>query len=309
MNLRYAAIVVTYNRKKKLVKALNSLLNQTIRPKHIVLIDNCSTDGTEELLKQEGLLSNKIIAYHKMQKNYGGSGGFYYGVKEAMKYDDIDFVSFSDDDAYFKNNFFEQISLAQSQYEDCSAFCGTVKYANGDIQLDHRRKITNHNWIKEQQFEIVDYSSNFYIDTFSFVGAVIKMDVLREIGLPHKDYFIYYDDTEYSLRVREKGKVINISSAEIIHDIVKKKVQTGNLISWKNYYELRNSILMKKQHSTWKLLNLYFYYRQLHMYWYILTTNTFKGEKKRALFAYSHGFHDAMKEITGKVEPFSPGNF
>lgn len=309
MNLHYAAIVVTYNRKKKLVKALNSLLNQTFSPKHIILIDNCSTDGTEELLKQEGLLSNKIIAYHKMQKNYGGSGGFYYGVKEAMKYDDIDFVSFSDDDAYFKNDFFEKVSMAQSQYKDCSAFCGTVKYANDDIQLDHRRKITNHNWLKEQQFEIVDYSSNFYVDTFSFVGAVIKMDVLREIGLPHKDYFIYYDDTEYSLRVREKGKVINISSAEIIHDIVKKKVQTGKLISWKNYYELRNSILMKKQHSTWKLLNLYFYYRQLHMYWYILTTNTFKGEKKRALFAYSHGFHDAMKGITGKVEPFSPGNF
>ena len=253
MNLHYAAIVVTYNRKKKLVKALNSLLNQTFSPKHIILIDNCSTDGTEELLKQEGLLSNKIIAYHKMQKNYGGSGGFYYGVKEAMKYDDIDFVSFSDDDAYFKNDFFEKVSMAQSQYKDCSAFCGTVKYANGDIQLDHRRKITNHNWLKEQQFEIVDYSSNFYVDTFSFVGAVIKMDVLREIGLPHKDYFIYYDDTEYSLRVREKGKVINISSAEIIHDIVKKKVQTGKLISWKNYYELRNSILMKKQQSTWKL--------------------------------------------------------
>ncbi|HJF47532.1 MAG TPA: glycosyltransferase [Limosilactobacillus oris] len=309
MNLHYAAIVVTYNRKKKLVKALNSLLNQTVSPKHIILIDNCSTDGTEELLKQEGLLSNKIIAYHKMQKNYGGSGGFYYGVKEAMKYDDIDFVSFSDDDAYFKNDFFEKVSMAQSQYKDCSAFCGTVKYANGDIQLDHRRKITNHNWLKEQQFEVVDYSSNFYVDTFSFVGAVIKMDVLREIGLPHKDYFIYYDDTEYSLRVREKGKVINISSAEIIHDILKKKVQTGKLISWKNYYELRNSILMKKQHSTWKLLNLYFYYRELHMYWYILTTNTFKGEKKRALFAYSHGFHDAMKGITGKVEPFSPGNF
>ncbi len=70
MNLHYAAIVVTYNRKKKLVKALNSLLNQTFSPKHIILIDNCSTDGTEELLKQEGLLSNKIIAYHKMQKNY-----------------------------------------------------------------------------------------------------------------------------------------------------------------------------------------------------------------------------------------------
>ena len=309
MNLHYAAIVVTYNRKKKLVKALNSLLNQTVSPKHIILIDNCSTDGTEELLKQEGLLSNKIIAYHKMQKNYGGSGGFYYGVKEAMKYDDIDFVSFSDDDAYFKNDFFEKVPMAQSQYKDCSAFCGTVKYANGDIQFDHRRKITNHNWLKEQQFEVGDYSSNFYVDTFSFVGAVIKMNVLREVGLPHKDYFIYYDDTEYSLRVREKGKVINVSRAEIIHDIVKKKVQTGKLISWKNYYELRNSILMKKQHSTWKLLNLYFYYRQLHMYWYILTTNTFKGEKKRALFAYSHGFHDAMKGTTGKVEPFSPGNF
>lgn len=52
MNFSYVAVIVTYNRKKKLIKAINSLLKQTLLPKKIVLIDNNSNDGTNELLKE-----------------------------------------------------------------------------------------------------------------------------------------------------------------------------------------------------------------------------------------------------------------
>ena len=55
------------------------------------------------------------------------------------------------------------------KYPKCKAFCGTVKYANGQIQFDHRRKIINSKWIKEQEFCLSDYNQNFFVDTFSFV--------------------------------------------------------------------------------------------------------------------------------------------
>ncbi|MGK4126856.1 glycosyltransferase [Limosilactobacillus vaginalis] len=309
MDFSYASLIVTYNRKDKLVKALNSLFSQTQKPTRIIIIDNCSTDGTEDLLKKKGFLKSNIVDYNKMSKNYGGSGGFYYGVKRAIAFDDVEYLSFSDDDAYFEPKFFEKIAESQKKHPKCKAFCGTVKYANGQIQFDHRRKIINPKWIKEQEFCLSDYNQNFFVDTFSFVGSVVSMDILSEIGLPHKDYFIYYDDTEYSLRIRNKTKVINVSNAKVTHDITIRNKRKGNLISWKNYYELRNSILMKKEHSNWQFLWLYFYYRQIRLYCFILMTKEFKGERRRALTVYTHGFRDGMKGITGKIEPFTPNNF
>ena len=108
--MKYQSVIVTYNRKDKLIEAIDSLLNQKIQPIRIILIDNHSTDGTEERLKEEGLLDNSKVVYLRMPKNYGGSGGFYYGIKEAMKYDDFEFLSLSDDDAIYRSNFFELIS-------------------------------------------------------------------------------------------------------------------------------------------------------------------------------------------------------
>ena len=47
------AVVVTYNRKELLIKCLKSLLKQTTPLQAIIIIDNNSTDNTQELLLQE----------------------------------------------------------------------------------------------------------------------------------------------------------------------------------------------------------------------------------------------------------------
>ena len=125
--MKYQSVIVTYNRKNKLIEAVNSLLNQTEKPIRIILIDNHSTDGTKQLLETLGFLDNPRIKYLQMPKNYGGSGGFYYGIKEAMKYKDFDFLSLSDDDAIYKFTFFELISKYQQAHPNIKAFSGTVQ--------------------------------------------------------------------------------------------------------------------------------------------------------------------------------------
>lgn len=305
--MKYISVLVTYNRKEKLIGAIKSLLSQTLQPQKIVLIDNCSTDGTKELLKNKGLLDNPVIDYNLMDKNYGGSGGFYYGIKRALKFKDYDYLSLSDDDAFFDKNYFELIDKVASLHPSVHAFCGTVEYKDGSIQLDHRRKIINRKWIREKEFPISTYNKDFFVDTFSFVGCVISREIIKKIGLPSKNYFIYYDDTEYSLRVRENTKILNVSNAIITHMIQKKSFENKNIISWKNYYEIRNSMLMKMKHSNWKFLRLYFLYRQLHLIAYVLLSRRYSGIRRRAMYIYNSGFKDALHNITGKREPFVPG--
>lgn len=304
--MNYQSLLVTYNRKDKLVEALNALLNQQLQPLRVIVIDNHSTDGTEEFLSQQGLLDNPKIVYKKMDKNYGGSGGFYYGIKESMKYTDFDFLSLSDDDAIFNPNFFRLIADYQKNHPEIKAFSGTVEYEDGTIQIDHRRKVFNHKWFPQLDVPVDRYKDNFEVDLLSFVGCVISRDILAKIGLPEKDYFIYYDDTEYSLRIKKYTKIINVSKAIVVHKTPKKNPAKMNLITWKNYYEMRNSMLMKSKHSDWKWLTLYFYYYYMKLNFRFIFNSLYKGQRRKALKTYYYGFKDALKGKKGKNDLFVP---
>ena len=65
-NCKISVIIPVYNGEKYINKAIDSVLNQTFRPFEIIVIDDGSTDGTEDALSQYG---DKIKVYK--QKNQG----------------------------------------------------------------------------------------------------------------------------------------------------------------------------------------------------------------------------------------------
>lgn len=80
-DVKVAAVVVTYNRKELLRECLNALLNQTRPLDEIIVIDNASTDGTQEMIAKEF----PYITYVLMSENIGGAGGFHEGMKLAYE--------------------------------------------------------------------------------------------------------------------------------------------------------------------------------------------------------------------------------
>lgn len=304
--MKYASLIVTFNRKEKLINALNSVLDQTLKPSVIILIDNCSNDGTNQLLHDKGYLDNDLIHYVRLDQNYGGSGGFYYGVKEAIQLSDkFDYLSFSDDDAYFDREYFKTIENVLIRHSNILAYCGTVKNIDGTIQTLHRRRITNSKIIKEASVPESMYNKDFFVDTFSFVGSFVNINLIKQIGLPNKNYFIYFDDTEYSLRIRKHTKIMNVSNAIVIHDT--KSVNNVSPITWKSYYDLRNSMLMKQEYSSWKGLRLYFAGHLVKVSCLALVSPDFTGIRRRALYTYWRAYKDALNGISGTNNQFLPG--
>ena len=95
--MKTAGVVVTYNRKEELVKNIRAILSQSYVVDRYYIIDNHSSDNTEQLLKEEGILDNQVIKYVYLKENIGGSGGFYTGLKMAYE-DGYDFICLMDDD-------------------------------------------------------------------------------------------------------------------------------------------------------------------------------------------------------------------
>ena len=115
---KVVAIVVTYNRLEMLKQCIDAIMKQTIRC-DILLVDNCSTDGTREWVNDYLLPIESNVYYINTGENIGGAGGFNYGLKEAIK-GDYYYFWIMDDDCVPKEDALEKLLLAEKRLDiDC----------------------------------------------------------------------------------------------------------------------------------------------------------------------------------------------
>ena len=80
--MKLGVVLVTYNRLNELKKALECYEKQSYLPKHVIIVNNASNDGTKEYLEKwvnkKSKIEKEII---NLKKNTGGSGGFHEGLK------------------------------------------------------------------------------------------------------------------------------------------------------------------------------------------------------------------------------------
>ncbi|MBX6947951.1 glycosyltransferase [Lactiplantibacillus plantarum] len=256
---KYVCVIVTFNRKEKLVDSVYSLLDQSVVPRKVVIIDNHSTDNTMGYLEDNGVLKNPIIDYFQLDKNIGGSGGFYEGLRRAVSLNlDFDWISVSDDDAVFDRDFFRNVS--SSYQPNILAYTGSVRLEDGRLQVSHRRRVTNYNYLHEKFVDERQYDRNFMIDIASFVGLVVSRSVVKKIGLPRKDFFIWYDDIEYSLRIREYTKILNVVNAEITHktEVPSNDYHSQYTPDWREYYGIRNRLITLRLHTRNHVITFFY---------------------------------------------------
>lgn len=243
---KIGVVVVTYNRLDKLNKALLAYEEQSYKASVIVVVNNASTDGTKEYLGKwmidNRATTKKVVL--DLPSNIGGSGGFYEGQKEILKYD-VDWVMIADDDAYPQSDYLKGMNefIEKNSNNKYSVVCGKV-LQNG--KYCHRGRWHNKWSINYQQDVPQSMYKNtiFKIDFVSYVGIVINVDKLRQAGLVKKEYFIWVDDHEHSIRLNKIGDMVCLSNYTIVHDTENQ----GSVISWKDYYGRRNAIDMFKTH-------------------------------------------------------------
>ncbi|SEK46136.1 Glycosyltransferase, GT2 family [Pseudobutyrivibrio ruminis] len=239
MNLKYAVVIVTYNRLELLKECLSAVLNQTYAFNDIYIVNNCSTDGTTAFLAE---VNQDNVHVFNMDKNIGGAGGFSYGLSQVS--DQNDYVLVIDDDAILSNDYIEKIN---EQVENgILAYSGSV-CRDGEIDLSHRRRISDNVYLSDEYVSRTEYDNDsFLYDVSSFCGLVISVPLIKKIGLPRSEFFIWYDDSEYSLRIKKHSKIKNVNKAILNH---KTKDNPVNGFTWKAYYGYRNFIEIGRCYS------------------------------------------------------------
>ena len=80
--MKVNCVIVTYNRLALLKECLAAIEKQTYPIHKVIVIDNCSTDGTKEYLKAYAVRPQFQVI--RTEQNIGGAGGFSLGVKTSV---------------------------------------------------------------------------------------------------------------------------------------------------------------------------------------------------------------------------------
>lgn len=296
-------VLVTFNRMSYLKNALLKYENQIKKPKYILVVNNNSSDGTKEMLEEWKEKKNNTIDKYviNLEKNIGGSGGFYMGLKKSIELD-ADWIWVADDDAYPEDNALLEAEkfLINNKEKNISAICGSV-INNNNIDISHRRRLsTGLLKVNEENISESEYNKEYFeLNLFSYVGSIINKKALKKVGLTEKDYFIYYDDTEHAYRLSKLGKILCVPNIKVVHDV---ELQNRGEINWKLYYGIRNNLLFYKKHFAHR----YFIYEYCKNIGRILKSIGYSQGKvyRKLIFKASR---DARRNIKGLDKIYRPG--
>ena len=209
-----AAVVVTYNRKELLLQCLDRLLNQKGTTCDVLIVDNASTDGTEQAI---GQLRNPQVYYRNTGANLGGAGGFNFGMRWAVEAG-YDYLWIMDDDTLPSPDALAQLWAAHERLGGNYGFLSsTVLWTDGKECRMNRQKIRKRFF---ERIELLQFGM-VQIEQATFVSLFFSARVVAEEGLPIKEFFIWGDDIEYTRRlsVRSNRDCYLVGKSIVIHQM------------------------------------------------------------------------------------------
>lgn len=118
--------ITTFNRKLSLTKTLKNVVNQNYKHIEIIIVDDCSNDGTQALIENEFLKYDRRIKYIRHIKNKGLAASRNTAIFNANG----EYFTFCDDDDLWKISYVEEFVNIASKYNYNWIFCCGSEYKN-----------------------------------------------------------------------------------------------------------------------------------------------------------------------------------
>lgn len=197
-------VIPVYNQRKYIAQAVDSALSQTYARCEVVVHDNCSTDGTDEILKGYG----REIRLYRSAHNRGMVSGW----NHAIRYAEGEFIKFlASDDLIDPGCVQSLVSALQSHPGSALAACRrrfidstgrvikTMGFANGDRESDGKEYVR-------------DFLSHVRENKIGEPTAVLYRKELIERAGEYDPQFSQFADTEYWLRLLLHGSILYVDT-------------------------------------------------------------------------------------------------
>ena len=211
--MRFSVIIPVYNRKDAVKKAIQSVLSQSFGDFELILIDDGSNDGTEEVLDRYAQEDNRIRVIHK--KNGGVSAARNTGIKEAGG----DFIVFLDSDDLLSHDALSAIA-AHADNTDIICFgfdnpyqhylpCSAGAYRTIEKQIIQAAYIP--------PFIVGPHSGEFYVYPFCW-NKCYRRDFLTKNNLFFDENKRIWEDGRFVINAFDRAESMTLAGVVLYHE-------------------------------------------------------------------------------------------
>lgn len=229
-------IIVTFNSEKHIQKCVGSLLSQKPDQK-IIIIDNNSQDNTVGILKSA---DQKGVIVLENKKNIGFAAAVNQGLRYAVKnFPEVDCFFLLNPDAWLEKDCLEKLVAGFAKNKSLGLLSpfiidpSTKKLWFSGARIDWPRLRSIHT-------EYLILNTKY----LSGCALLIKKEVIEKIGFFDERFFLYYEDADFSLRVRKAGYGLKIIPEAICFHQESQSSDSETKI----YYLVKSGLLFFHKH-------------------------------------------------------------
>lgn len=240
MRNRIAAVIVTFNRHKELERTIDHLLGQDPEIT-LVVVDNHSEDGTEELILSMG---NSRVVHLRQETNIGSAGGFSVGMNYCLG--KFQWIWLFNDDSRPKTGSLDSLLNAIARLNDSSL--GMIK-----IGMLHNGRSESSNWNGRRITKLIERSEvPVKTDLITFDGCLISTAMIGVIGTCDPQFFMGIYEFDFCLRASDRGFNIYTLPNGLIED--EKLGSVKGIPYWRMYYITRNHLYLGIKRKSFKTI-------------------------------------------------------
>jgi GT2 family glycosyltransferase len=206
-------VVVTWQGRHLVDACLASLRAQTL-PHRLVVVDNASTDGTVEFLAAEHPEATVVVT----TENLGFAGGAQIGLDLV----DTPYAALLNNDAQADPGWLEALVGALDEHPEAAAATSRMLLADRPGMLNNTGVVLLPDGYGADRGLGAPASDGVAPDeVFGFSGgaAVLRMSAVRDVGGFARRFFLYYEDTDLSWRLRLAGWTVRYEPAAVVRHL------------------------------------------------------------------------------------------
>lgn len=257
MDKRTAIILLNWNSYEHTANCIASLQNVTPANFDVIVVDNGSSDGSGTMLKQ----NFAHIKYIQAPTNLGFAGGNNKGFEYAIAHG-YEYALMLNNDTFVEPNFLELLTNYMDAHANAGAIQPKIFFNN------NRQKIWNGgsyflSWLgwtysKNYMRTAGPAQNNFAeVDWITGCALLVRTSIVQQIGALNNHFFIYYEDVDFSFRIRQAGYKLIFHPQSVIYHIAgmankaKVKGKEGYANPYVHYLNFRNHIWVLRTYTKW----------------------------------------------------------